>query len=321
MALAVENMDPRLQHLRYFLALADERSFTRAANRVGITQPSLSGAIREFELSLQISLFTRSSRFVEVSEDGATLLQAAQDAVDAIDRFRLQANELGRKSACQQLRIGAPLYSASPSLEFEIIERFSEAYPSSSPTVVRRTVSDLIDLLKNGSIDLALILGPHSDSALSFCQIVTLPFVLAVWSGSPYAQANPLPLKALSGLHIAGFDREGSPAIYDVLMGPLTNAGALVESVLENSIFGMRRHCETHGGGMVIPEEWVPTVTAEGQFVCLSVTDLQLTLDLRLARTNGPQSRAAQRFWDFVQKDFIAPKILSSTEYSGLAKP
>ena len=299
-------MELRLQHLRYFAALAEERSFTRAAEKVGITQPSLSEAIRELEAALQISLFNRTSRFVEVSSDGAALLPTACGAIDAIDRFRLQAATLAGQAAKKPLRIGAPLYSATPSLELEIIEKFSQHHPSSPPSVVRRTVVDLVDLLKSGGIDLAFILGPCTGSELSFIRIAFVPFVLLVPSVSGFARPSQTPSSALAGLHIASFERKGSPAIFDQLMAPLQAVGAVLDVVLESSIFGMRRHCEARGSGMLVPQELVQGLIADGQFSCLPIADLTLGLDLWLARSSGPQSRPAEQFWNLVHTDFAA---------------
>lgn len=299
-------MDLRLQHLRCSVALADERSFTRAAKKVAITQPSLSEAIRELEAVLQIQLFTRSSRFVEVSQEGASLLPAARDANDAVDRFRAQAASLIAQSGQQPLRIGAPLYSACPSLELEIIERFGKRFPSQSALVVRRTVVDLLDLIKANGLDLTFVLGPCTDPDLSLLKIDFVPFTLVVPRTSPFARPGPVPITALAGLHIAGYERSGSPVIFDRLMGPLLAAGAILDPVPESSILGMRRHCEAHGSGMLVSQEWLAGLIADQTFVCLDIADMTLGLDLWLGRTRGPQSPGAQKFWQLARTDFAA---------------
>jgi DNA-binding transcriptional LysR family regulator len=307
-------MDLRLQQLRYFVALSEEHSFTRAARRVGITQPSLSEAIRELENTLQIQLFTRSSRFVELSRQGAELVETARHAIEAIDRFRLQAASLALQSASQPLRIGAPLYSACPSLELEIMERFAQENPSSPAIIVRRTVVDLLGLLESGDIDLTFILEPGKASELSFVKIAFVPFTLVVPARSPYARATSLPLGALTGLHIAGYEREGSPIIFDRLFEPLRAAGVIVDTVLENSILGMRRHCESHGSGMLVPEEWIKDMIADGTFSRLHITELALGLNLCVGRQRGPQSRGAQKFWELVCKEFSGIDVTAALD-------
>src|SRR2546430_1049704 len=71
--------------LRYFVAVAEERSFTRASGRLGITGPALSRAIRTLETELGMRLFERSTRVVELTEPGAVLLTHARPALETLD--------------------------------------------------------------------------------------------------------------------------------------------------------------------------------------------------------------------------------------------
>src|SRR4029453_16109390 len=120
---------PELRHLRYFVAVAEERNFSRAARRLRMTQPPLSHAIRQLEPELGTKLFRRSSREVKLTEAGAALLEGAKrtlaEAEGAVAAARRAgAGELG------SLRIGF-----SWSARFETLPKLGQAFRSQRPDV------------------------------------------------------------------------------------------------------------------------------------------------------------------------------------------
>ncbi|MGX7697048.1 LysR family transcriptional regulator [Gordonia polyisoprenivorans] len=96
-------MDLTIVHLRYFLAVAEELHFTRAAQRLHISAPSLSQQIQQLERRTGVTLFRRTSRQVELTADGAALVPLARDAVAAMDTVIAWADSSGTASV---LRIG-----------------------------------------------------------------------------------------------------------------------------------------------------------------------------------------------------------------------
>jgi DNA-binding transcriptional LysR family regulator len=117
-----------LRHLRYFLAVAEELNFSRAAERLHIAQPALSAQIRALEAQLGCKLFTRTTRKVDLTANGQTLLEDAREILRRVDEAisKLQAAARGERG---ELRIGFVAHGAGE-IGTEILRRFAADYPS-----------------------------------------------------------------------------------------------------------------------------------------------------------------------------------------------
>jgi DNA-binding transcriptional LysR family regulator len=126
-------MDPELQNLRYFIAVADAASFTAAARRCGVAQPSLSEGIRRLERVLRCRLFDRLPRAVRLTEAGRDLLPRAREALAAIDALRpalaRHATEISGVLTLAASPTLAP-YLAAPALA-----AFARAHPHARATL------------------------------------------------------------------------------------------------------------------------------------------------------------------------------------------
>jgi len=123
-----------LRHLRYFLAVAEELNFSRAAERMHVAQPALSAQIRALESQLGCELFTRTTRKVELTRNGEALLEDAREIVARADRAvaKLRAVSRGERG---QIRIGFAAHGGGE-VGTEILRRFTDAYPSVSTELV-----------------------------------------------------------------------------------------------------------------------------------------------------------------------------------------
>jgi len=170
-----------MRHLRYFIAVAEEQHITRAAERLGMQQPPLSQQIKAIERELDVQLFRRKPRGVELTEAGHTFLQHARNITANLD----QAFEATRRTARGeqgQLRVGV-----TPTIPFNpfvprVIRSFREAYPLISLTLAEYNSGDLIELLRSERIDAAFIrLNPApADGLVAFllmneANVVALP--------------------------------------------------------------------------------------------------------------------------------------------------
>src|SRR3954470_4782711 len=123
-----------LRHLRYFVAVAEEQSFTRAAERLWIAQPGLSQQIRALERELDVKLFDRLSRGVELTESGELFLGKARGTLAAAD----EALSTGRDAAAGvigHLRVGLTVHARSD-LVAALLDAFSSERPQVELTVV-----------------------------------------------------------------------------------------------------------------------------------------------------------------------------------------
>jgi DNA-binding transcriptional LysR family regulator len=147
-------MNPSMNDLRYFLAVARFRSFTRAAEALLISQPSLSRAIADLERGFETTFFTRTTRAVELTDEGHEFQSTAHDIVNSYD------NALGRFAAFRAGERGTVTIAALPSLAAGrlpgLLAAFLASHPQVNVNVRERMSSDLLHDVRNGHADLAI---------------------------------------------------------------------------------------------------------------------------------------------------------------------
>jgi DNA-binding transcriptional LysR family regulator len=171
-------MDVELRHFRAFAAVARERSFTRAAERLLITQPALTRTIQQLEAALQVRLVDRTSRHVELTEAGAEFLEHAERILGAVE----QALAAARRQAT--VRLGFSWLMPDPWAQ-DTMAGFARA---TSHAVRPVRCDDPLASLQQGAIDVALIRGEaHAPRAVSVIRLFDETRVAACSEHSPLA--------------------------------------------------------------------------------------------------------------------------------------
>lgn len=186
----------QLQQLRYFVAVADERHFTRAAAQLGVAQPTLSKQIHSLERDIGAPLLDRTRGAVTLTPAGAALLPIARRVLADVETARREVQELvGLRRG--RVRLGATP-SLSTSLVAWVLPRFRAAHPGIDLHVEESGSQDLVRHLTEGNLDLALvILPPHGiDPALRAEPILREDLVVASASPLP-AAAEGMPITEL----------------------------------------------------------------------------------------------------------------------------
>ena len=177
-----------LRHIRYFLTLAEEKSFTKAAEKLLIAQPPLSRQIRDLEEELGTTLFERSTRGVALTQAGEKFLQ-----------YALQIEHLAEQSVevLQEMKDGlqGTLYLASvegqgPRLLSKWIAGFHKLYPHVEFHLWNGDSDDVFFRLQNGLCDLALIAGPYDQENLEGLWIYEEPWVAMIPAVHPLAKSS-----------------------------------------------------------------------------------------------------------------------------------
>ncbi|MEX0730217.1 MAG: LysR substrate-binding domain-containing protein [Aquisalimonadaceae bacterium] len=175
-----------LRQLRYFLAVAEELNFTRAAARVGIAQPPLSMQISGLERELGAALFTRTKRKVALTAAGEALVVHARRVINTTQ----QAAEIVRAIANGEegsLSIGA-IFSSIYTLVPDALRSFTADHPTVDVRLQEMTVAQQILALHDGRIDLGIMRGPVSDPDLETAVLFSEPFVAAIPADHPLAR-------------------------------------------------------------------------------------------------------------------------------------
>jgi DNA-binding transcriptional LysR family regulator len=212
-----------LRHLRYFIAVAEELNFSRAADRLHMAQPPLSAAIRQLEGDLGVDLFVRTTREVKLTDAGQAFLAGARrtlaDAERAAeDAKRAAAGELG------QLRI-----AYSWSTRFETLPALGRAFRASHPDVELLAQEmwngRMPPAFGTGSIDIALSLCPEISAELELAPIRKERLVVLLPEAHPLAREDGIPLSALADEEFVLFPRQIAPRLHDAFLSIYRRAG------------------------------------------------------------------------------------------------
>jgi DNA-binding transcriptional LysR family regulator len=172
-------MHIELRHLRYFLAVAEELNFSRAAERLHIAQPALSAQIRSLESQLGCELFTRTTRSVELTANGRLFQEEARAIVERTDEglARIEAAVRGERG---RLRIGFFVHGAGE-IGTEILLRFGEAFPSVEAEMVSaRTLKEAQRQVWEQGTDVAFVWLPLHFAGLEFELLVSEELFIAI---------------------------------------------------------------------------------------------------------------------------------------------
>jgi len=151
-----------LRHLRYFVAVAEERHFTRAAERLGIKQPPLSLQIKQLERELGTPLFRRLTRGVELTEPGTLLLNEARQILEQVERTKANVQRRARGET-GRIRVGFAGATYFQPRVPGLIQAFRKRYPNVLLLPVQSNTPQLVEALRSGSVDVAFVRPPLGD--------------------------------------------------------------------------------------------------------------------------------------------------------------
>jgi DNA-binding transcriptional LysR family regulator len=213
---------PELRHLRYFVAVAEELNFSRAARRLRMAQPPLSFAIRQLERELGTNLFERSSREVKLTDAGSALLPGARRTLAEAEAAVVAARRAGSgEVGC--LRVGHNWSS-----RFETLPALGQAFASRYPEVELLTEemrpNRMPAALRSGAIDVALALYPDVVAEISYQLVRKEPVVAVLATGHPHADEETIRLASLADDFLL-FPRELAPRLHDYYVNLCRRAG------------------------------------------------------------------------------------------------
>jgi DNA-binding transcriptional LysR family regulator len=212
-----------LRHLRYFLAVAEERSFSRAAERLGIAQPPLSQQIRRLERDLGFPVFERLPKGIRLTPAGEALVSAARSVLQAADEARKTA-ESAHLGVTGRLVIGF-INSAAYSILPRLLRAYSDAHARIKVDAQEMAIADQIDALAEGRIHAGILRPPVDDRRLEAIKLVREPFVVAVPAGHVLASREELALADLQGEPLVSYPRGHPAGFRERIDAVLRNAG------------------------------------------------------------------------------------------------
>ena len=195
---------PTIAQLRTFVTVAEQKHFVSAANKLGISQPSLSQALAALESGLGIQLIERSTRRVIVTPIGEQLLPFAKATLEAADAFVAHSRGAGGELA-GPLNIGI-IPTVAPYILPTLLTLIAEEFPELEPRIVENQTENLLQRLRDGHIDVAVLATPTGATGVTEIPLYDEAFAVVTNPDNPLAGRGDLTLEALRDLELLLLD-------------------------------------------------------------------------------------------------------------------
>lgn len=244
-----------LRHLKYFVAVAEELNFRRAAEVVGIAQPALSQQIKQLETELGVALFVRSHHKVELTASGKALYSRARailkDAKQAVAEARaVEAGEAGT------ITIGF-VSSAAISVLPTLLKYLREQIPQAEVELRELAPGEQIETLHSGVLDLGLFHAQLQDETFDIAVVVRERLIVALPNDSPLAQHQHIDLKDLAHETVIMPARHATPGYFERARAAFQSVGVLPTRIYHTSLLQTGLLLVGAGAGVsLVPESF-----------------------------------------------------------------
>jgi DNA-binding transcriptional LysR family regulator len=214
-----------LRHLRYFLAVAEELSFTRAAERVGIAQPPFSQQIRALEQEIGVRLVDRTPRRVVLTEAGSVFAERARFILSRIGEAVVVTQQIGRGMSGHVCVGFTESGCFHPAVTRTLLE-FRQAYPALHVTLQENKSINLVAMIREGTVDAAFIRPPfEADEVVAYTPLLHEKMVVAVPRGHRLALRKATTLAGLSEEVFVFYHRNVRPGLTDAVIAACERSG------------------------------------------------------------------------------------------------
>jgi LysR family hca operon transcriptional activator len=288
-----------LRHLRYFVAVAEELNFTRAATRLHTSQPSLSQQIRQLESALGVALFERSRQHVALTGAGRIFLRESKEILGRID----QASRLAKQAA--EGRAGELSVGTFPSADIRILPELRPLVAARLPHVrlvlhSKYAVEPVSGLL-SGALDVAFMRGPVDSGELQSRDLLREQIVVMLPAHHPLSRRKRVPVGLLHDLPCIMMDRSLSPALYDAIAALYHQAHIRMHAVSSaDNILGHLRMVQEGLGFALLPDS-MGALLPSGVVPKVLECDPTPTVSVVVAWKSGNTSPLVRAFIDLVR--------------------
>jgi DNA-binding transcriptional LysR family regulator len=290
-----------LRHLRYFVAVAEERHFGRAAARLHIAQPPLSQQIRRLEAELRAPLLHRTTRSVELAPAGEVLLARAREILAAVDAAAEDARRAAR-GEFGRLAIGF-----TGSATYALLPAVAAALRGALPGVALDLRGELLTPaqvagLLDGTLDLGLLRPPVRERDLAVEVLRREPLVVVLPRGHPLAAADAIPLEELEHEPFVTYPSHFRSVLHDAVEEACAAYGFRPRVALEVSETATLVSFVAGGIGVSLVPESVRHMTVEGA-VYRPIARDATTVELAVAWRRDDATPVLERALEVVRRD------------------
>lgn len=277
----------KIAQLRYALMVAQEKSFSHAAEKCNVSQPSLSIAIKNLEEELDVTIFERMKNEIKITDNGREILYQANKAITEIEHIQEIANAChGELSGTFRL---AAIYSVGPYIFPIIVPEIHACAPKLTLHIEENFTSVLLEYLAHGKIDAALVALPFDHPGMTTIPLYTEPFVAAVPANHPWEGRDDIDGDELAdeNLLLLGKGHCFREQVLEICQFPHSFEGNSngVNNIIESNSLETIRHMVAVGTGITV----LPTSALEN-FLCSAekTCPIRSSLALRYASFKDP---------------------------------
>lgn len=287
-----------LRQLRYFIAVAEELHFTRAAERLHIGQPPLSQAIQALEADVGAQLFERTRRWVRLTEAGRLFLADAYRIL-ALSEQATQTARRAQRGEAGELRIGFTFSTPLTPLFALVINRYRQQFPAVSLTLHEMATLPQLDALQERRLDLGFVRPPETavPAAITLAPLRTDPLIAVLPSASPLAAKAPIGIGELAGESFVMYPHDAGTGIYPQIFR-LCRVAGFVPRIGQvageaSTIIGL----VAAGCGVSVLPSSFDRIRMDG-VVYVPLADADASTTLLLAQRGGEQAPLVRAFVD-----------------------
>jgi DNA-binding transcriptional LysR family regulator len=288
-----------LRHLRYFVAVAEELHFGRAAQRLGMAQPPLSQQIRRLEQELGVQLLQRTKRRVQLTEPGRAFLDEARRTLAQLNHA-IEVAQRANRGEVGRLAIGF-LGAASYSLLPALLTVFHNRFPGVEIELHEMKTSELIEGLHQRRVQVGLVRMPVRDDLLLVEPILLEPLVVALPEHHPLAEKPRVAFRDLAGEAFLLPPRQLAPSFFDQLTDLSREAGFELRLGAEASQLQTILNLVAAGMGVTLVPESVTQMGGRG-VVFKRMPEPPPTMEIAVAWRCDDPSQVLQGFLEVIRE-------------------
>jgi DNA-binding transcriptional LysR family regulator len=282
-----------LRQLHYFVTVAEELHFGRAADRLQLTQPALSKQIANLEQDLGVQLLARTKRTVQLTAAGQVFFEQAQQLLNQA-QTAIQLTQRTDRGEVGQLTIGFTETAVHTVLP-QLVRNFHQDYPNVELTLIELVTEAQVIALNQNTIDLAFLHPPIDARGIELYPILEETFVAVLPQHHPLLKYDCIPLEAFANEPLIIHPRQEGPMLYDGLV-QVCQAAGFQPKIVKESISLQTRVC------LVATGMGITFVSSQLQFlvgsnvVCRPVEQCPIHLKFAAAWRQNPASPTLQTF-------------------------
>ena len=290
-----------LRHLRYFITVAEELNFSKAALRLYTAQPSLSQQIKDLEDDVGVRLLNRTKRKVELTEEGAVFLEQARLTLAQADKAVAMARQVSQAKQ-QLLRIGFVPVAEMKIFPY-VLPNLRVQNPDLKIDLLSLNNVDQIRGIKKGELDISFTRDNFQSDEIESKFVLREPLIFILPKEHPLAKYERIPVQALDGIDFIIPSDEQSKMLHDAILNFAKDHGIEFNIVqkADNILFNI--NSIGIGLGCTILPGYIATLTMNNTVI--RPLDVELTsIDLFVSYRKNSNSTAVQKFMDLLSKVF-----------------